>query len=202
MKRFSTVLATAAAAMLISASAQAQMTMRASHQFPGGKGDVRDDMVQMIAKDVGCRQCRHQRPGLSGRVAVQAERPVECHGQRPARYHAISARLRQRQSTCLQRDIDARTDPQPGARQAHQQFSVHEGYPRRDRETWRDCAFGCVVCWRRCSERRLHPAPERYERAQVPCRRSNLRRLCGKAPARVSSARRRTKSTTRSRVAS
>ncbi len=52
MKRFSTVLATAAAAMLISASAQAQMTMRASHQFPGGKGDVRDDMVQMIAKDV------------------------------------------------------------------------------------------------------------------------------------------------------
>ena len=52
MKRFSTLLATAAAAMLISASAQAQMTMKASHQFPGGKGDVRDDMVQMIAKDV------------------------------------------------------------------------------------------------------------------------------------------------------
>src|SRR6185369_3939379 len=52
MKRFSTLLATAAAAMLISVSAQAQMTMKASHQFPGGKGDVRDDMVQMIAKDV------------------------------------------------------------------------------------------------------------------------------------------------------
>jgi TRAP-type C4-dicarboxylate transport system substrate-binding protein len=27
-------------------------TLRASHQFPGGKGDVRDDMVQMIAKEV------------------------------------------------------------------------------------------------------------------------------------------------------
>ncbi|HXF79903.1 MAG TPA: TRAP transporter substrate-binding protein DctP, partial [Usitatibacter sp.] len=26
--------------------------LKASHQFPGGKGDVRDDMVQMIAKDV------------------------------------------------------------------------------------------------------------------------------------------------------
>ena len=36
----------------LSASAYAQMTMKASHQFPGGKGDVRDDMVQMIAKDV------------------------------------------------------------------------------------------------------------------------------------------------------
>ena len=32
-------------------SAQAQVTLKASHQFPGGKGDVRDDMVQMIAKE-------------------------------------------------------------------------------------------------------------------------------------------------------
>ena len=33
------------------ATAQAQVIMKASHQFPGGKGDVRDDMVQMIAKE-------------------------------------------------------------------------------------------------------------------------------------------------------
>src|SRR6188474_3567091 len=52
MRTFSTVAIAAAAAVLLSASAQAQMTMKASHQFPGGKGDVRDDMVQMIAKDV------------------------------------------------------------------------------------------------------------------------------------------------------
>jgi len=32
-------------------SAAADVTMRASHQFPGGKNDVRDDMVQMIAKE-------------------------------------------------------------------------------------------------------------------------------------------------------
>src|SRR6476646_6613855 len=29
----------------------ANVTLRASHQFPGGKGDIRDDMVQMIAKE-------------------------------------------------------------------------------------------------------------------------------------------------------
>lgn len=29
----------------------APVTLRASHQFPGGKGDVRDDMVQMIANE-------------------------------------------------------------------------------------------------------------------------------------------------------
>ena len=53
MRMLPTILAGAAVAFLLSASAQAQVTIRASHQFPGGKGDVRDDMVQMIAKDVG-----------------------------------------------------------------------------------------------------------------------------------------------------
>jgi TRAP-type C4-dicarboxylate transport system substrate-binding protein len=41
-----------AAAIAISGTCHAEMTMKASHQFPGGKHDVRDDMVQMIAKDV------------------------------------------------------------------------------------------------------------------------------------------------------
>ena len=37
---------------VLSGSASADnVTLRASHQFPGGKGDVRDDMVQMIAKE-------------------------------------------------------------------------------------------------------------------------------------------------------
>jgi TRAP-type transport system periplasmic protein len=40
------------AALALAASAvAADVTLRASHQFPGGKGDVRDDMVQMIAKE-------------------------------------------------------------------------------------------------------------------------------------------------------
>ena len=30
----------------------ANVTLRASHQFPGGKGDVRDEMVQIIAREV------------------------------------------------------------------------------------------------------------------------------------------------------
>src|SRR6476469_2779505 len=49
--KLKTFIATAAAAVLLAGSAQAQMTLRASHQFPGGKGDIRDDMVQMIAKE-------------------------------------------------------------------------------------------------------------------------------------------------------
>jgi TRAP-type C4-dicarboxylate transport system substrate-binding protein len=40
-----------AAFTLAGAAIAADITLRASHQFPGGKGDVRDDMVQMIAKE-------------------------------------------------------------------------------------------------------------------------------------------------------
>jgi TRAP-type transport system periplasmic protein len=32
-------------------TAQAETVLKASHQFPGGKGDVRDEMVQIIARD-------------------------------------------------------------------------------------------------------------------------------------------------------
>ena len=33
-------------------SAHADTVLKASHQFPGGKGDIRDEMVQLIARDV------------------------------------------------------------------------------------------------------------------------------------------------------
>lgn len=49
-------LATALSGLLIAAlpltAAVAQTVLKASHQFPGGKGDVRDEMVQMIAREV------------------------------------------------------------------------------------------------------------------------------------------------------
>lgn len=41
-----------AAFSLFAISAHAETILKASHQFPGGKGDIRDEMVQMIAHDV------------------------------------------------------------------------------------------------------------------------------------------------------
>jgi TRAP-type transport system periplasmic protein len=41
-----------AAGTLGAFSAHADTILKASHQFPGGKGDIRDEMVQMIARDV------------------------------------------------------------------------------------------------------------------------------------------------------
>lgn len=40
------------AALPMTAVLAESITLKASHQFPGGKGDVRDEMVQMIARDV------------------------------------------------------------------------------------------------------------------------------------------------------
>lgn len=45
--------AVAAIASLIVSTAGAQTILKASHQFPGGKGDIRDEMVQLIAREVG-----------------------------------------------------------------------------------------------------------------------------------------------------
>src|SRR5678815_5631659 len=44
------VIASSLAVMCAGAFAQST-TLRASHQFPGGRGDVRDEMVQIIARD-------------------------------------------------------------------------------------------------------------------------------------------------------
>ena len=50
MRKITAILAGVAAVIALSGAAQAQVILKASHQFPGGKGDVRDDMVQMVAK--------------------------------------------------------------------------------------------------------------------------------------------------------
>jgi TRAP-type C4-dicarboxylate transport system substrate-binding protein len=41
----------ALATLAVGTTVAAPVTLRASHQFPGGKGDVRDEMVQIIARD-------------------------------------------------------------------------------------------------------------------------------------------------------
>ena len=52
MKKFSRIgLLVALAAAWVAGPAMAATILRASHQFPGGKGDVRDDMVQMVARE-------------------------------------------------------------------------------------------------------------------------------------------------------
>jgi len=37
---------------ILASGALAQTVLKASHQFPGGKGDIRDEMVQIIAREV------------------------------------------------------------------------------------------------------------------------------------------------------
>src|SRR5438093_2486716 len=52
MTRIKQAMMASALGVAVSASALgAPTTLRASHQFPGGRGDVRDEMVQIIARD-------------------------------------------------------------------------------------------------------------------------------------------------------
>src|SRR6266576_1640106 len=47
----SAMMASALGAAMSASALGAPTTLRASHQFPGGRGDVRDEMVQIIARD-------------------------------------------------------------------------------------------------------------------------------------------------------
>jgi len=50
--KFAVMLTGAAVVAAFTGTAMAQVTLRASHQWPAGKGDVRDEMVQIIKKEV------------------------------------------------------------------------------------------------------------------------------------------------------
>ncbi len=56
MNKFASVMLSAAVAVLALAwsppSSAAEMEFKASHQWPGGKGDIRDEMVQIIAREI------------------------------------------------------------------------------------------------------------------------------------------------------
>ncbi|GEN25464.1 ABC transporter substrate-binding protein [Halomonas cupida] len=52
MKRQAIVLSLTIAAMTAASLANAATVLRVSHQFPGGQGDVRDEMVQLMASEV------------------------------------------------------------------------------------------------------------------------------------------------------
>ena len=50
MKKLKLTVAALAASAILGAGSASAIDMKASHQWPGGKGDMRDEMVQMIAK--------------------------------------------------------------------------------------------------------------------------------------------------------
>lgn len=61
------------AATFAAPAAAADITLKASHQFPGGKGDVRDEMVQMIAKDVAAAKVGLEIKVFPGSSLVKAQ---------------------------------------------------------------------------------------------------------------------------------
>ncbi|MEO5696015.1 MAG: TRAP transporter substrate-binding protein DctP, partial [Burkholderiaceae bacterium] len=71
-------LATALSGLLLAAlpltpALAENITLKASHQFPGGKGDVRDEMVQMIARDVAAANVGLEIKVFPGSSLVKAQ---------------------------------------------------------------------------------------------------------------------------------
>ena len=60
-------------ALPIANTLAADVTLKASHQFPGGKGDVRDEMVQIIAKEVAAANVGLEIKVFPGSSLVKAQ---------------------------------------------------------------------------------------------------------------------------------
>ena len=168
----------AAVALAGPASAQTKV-WRASHQFPGGKGDVRDDMVQMIAKRSAAANVGldiQVYPGASlfkpndqwnamvnGQLDITLFPLDYASGKVPAFSATLMPGLIR--SPDRAKRIDA--------------LAIHEGHPRRDRESRRHRAVGRLVRRRHGVEEGLHREPSRPEGPEVPRRGTDFRRDVG-----------------------
>ncbi len=148
--------------------AAAPVALRASHQFPGGKGDVRDEMVQIIARDAKAAGVDLDVQVYPGASLFKPNEQWNAHGQRPARHLVVSARLRERQGARIRRHADARAGAQPRARGAAGQFQVHEGHQGQDRASRRDRAVGRMARRRRRLQEELHPHAGRHQGPEDP----------------------------------
>ena len=81
------VAAIAAALLLCSSAARAEVILRASHQWPGGTGDLRDEMVQRVAREVAAADV-----DLAIRV-YPGESLFKARDQWPAPFHLAQQSL-------------------------------------------------------------------------------------------------------------
>ena len=190
------------AAILLSAPAQAQVTLKASHQFPGGKGDPRDEMVQIIA-----REAKAANVGLDIQVYPGASlfKPNDqwnamVNGQLDISSFPLD--YASGKVARLQRHADAGPRAQPRPRRAAQRLAVHEGHQGEDRQGRRHRARRRLAR-RRCRlQEGLHPQAGGHQGPEDPLGRPDLRGhvAAGRRFDRLDPAR--TKSTTRCRPAS
>ena len=152
------------------------VTLKASHQFPGGKGDARDEMVQIIAREAKAANVGLDVQVYPGASLFKPNDQWNAHGQRPARHLLVPARLRQRQGARVRRDADAGPGAQPRARSAAQQLAVHEGHQGQDRQGRRGRAGRRLARRRGRLQEGLHPQARRHQGPEDPLGRADLRR--------------------------
>ena len=114
---------TAIALALATGAGAADVTLKASHQFPGGKGDVRDEMVQMIAKEVAAAKVGLEIKVFPGSSLVKAQEQWKAMLTGQIDMSVVPARLRLGLSPAVRRHADARPRQEPCPCAAHQRLS-------------------------------------------------------------------------------
>jgi TRAP-type C4-dicarboxylate transport system substrate-binding protein len=73
MSKIVPALVAALALVATSTAASSQIVLKASHQFPGGKGDARDEMVQILAREVNAANVGIEIKVFPGASLVKAQ---------------------------------------------------------------------------------------------------------------------------------
>ena len=145
-----TILMTAVCSLALSASAfAADVTLRASHQWPGGKGDVRDEMVQMIGKDIEDANVGLKLQVFPGESLFKAKDQWGAVTKGQVDITAFPLDYASGRHPSFSATLMPGLVRQPRARQAPERFGVHEGHQGRGRKGRRDRPL------RRLARRRL-----------------------------------------------
>ena len=176
MRKLSSTFAVAAALCALPAASYAQTVLKASHQFPGGKGDVRDEMVQMIA-----REAKAANVGLEVQVFPGAAlfKPNEqwnalVNGQLDISSFPLdyaSGKVRAFGATLMPGLVRSHDRAL-----AHERLAVHEEHQGQDRQGRRGGAVRRVARGRRGLQEGLRARAQGHRGAEDPLRRAHLRR--------------------------
>jgi len=196
-----TAVVAAVFAALSASTLAAPTTLRASHQFPGGRGDVRDEMVQIIARDAKAANVDLEvqvypgaslfKPNEQWNALVNGQLDISSF---PLDY--ASGKVRAFGATLMPGLVRSHR-----ARAAAQQFALHERHQGADRQGGRRRARRRLARRRDRVEERLHPQARGHQRPEGALRGPTFASMWQSAGASIVSIRR-TRSTTHCRPAS
>ena len=159
----------------------AELKLKASHQWPGGKGDVRDEMVQIIKKEVEAANVGLDVQVYPGKSLFKPKQQWDAMVKGQLDISAFPLDYASGKHPAVQRDPDAGPGQEPRPRQAAERFGLHGRHQEDHRRCRSRCAFRRLAGRRLRLQEDLHPGSQGRRRPGAARGRPGLRADAGSA---------------------